>query len=65
MSMTIGEATATAQVLHALAGDKPVSPDTLADALHLLNQRTARALQLHRIVTDANLLDAAAQEHGR
>lgn len=66
MAMTIGEASAVANLLHVLALDDRATTvlgdvDRLKADLALLNERAAKPLQLGRI-TYPHLLDAAAAE---
>ena len=64
--MTITEATATSLLLKAatrqpLGFEKDPDPATLADALRLLDEKASKALQVSRIVPDADL-EAAGRE---
>lgn len=66
MSMTIGEASAVARLLHVLARDYTaltVTPtvEQVRQDLALLNERAAKPLQLSTI-TGEHVLDVAAEE---
>lgn len=61
MSMTIGEASAVATVLKAVAQDLSVlDRENVLDALRFLNERAGKSLQLSRIVTDDVWLEEGA-----
>lgn len=63
--MNIGEAGDVATVLHAITTGRthlgPIEADTLAEALHRLNERAGKALQLARIADTSDLEVAARQ----
>ena len=61
MSMTIGEASAVATVLHWLAQDKPVDSGAVIDAVMLLNERAAKPLQLSNVLAGLTLNDATSR----
>jgi len=65
MAMTIGEASAVATLLRAVTGEtngQDIDTDRLAKAMHDLNERAAKAMQLSRIVHTSHAIDVAADQ---